>query len=418
MTKLDILPQDIEAERALLCSLLLRGKLDILKADLEKINETTLDENDFFDERNAVIYTAIRDLILNSNTIPDPVILKDYIEKHKLKVSPFYAMELPEYLPAPVNIKEYAQIIKRKSILRKIQLKEAQIRILIQEDAKYSDILKLVEEVRELTQKLNLQDRKNNIKQPYKEDINTKIKTVCNNLFPVGYLSLLAGPSGIGKTYAAINLSCSFVMETNKKAFLWLSEDLGQVGFRIETVLQNIWTEKADKIRKNLFYMNDTAERFLTKEFGTVRVDNTFLNWFKLNIVEKYDFIVLDPLIAFFGGNENDSGDARLFMDTASKMVMGTNKVILILHHTNKTVLTKEEQKDINKLRNSMRGSSAFLDAARTACYLRKIEFSKDKREIVVIKSNIGRTGYTSEVTMPFNKNNQGRSFYGSEAPV
>ncbi len=412
--KLNILPHDIEAERALLCSLMLEEKSD-LKADLREIDGTTLSEDDFFDKRNAVIYTAIRDLVLNSDITPDPVILKDYIEKNKLEVSPFYAMQLFEYLPAPANIKEYAQIIKRKSILRKIQLKEAQVEILTQEDAKYSDILKLVEEIRELTQELYLQDRKNNIKQPREEDINMRIKTVCNGLFPVGYLSLLAGPSGVGKTYTAINLACSFIMETNKKAFLWLSEDLGQVGFRIETILQNIWKEKAAQIRKNLFYMDNTAKRFLTKEFGTVRVNNTFSNWFKLNIVEKYDFIVLDPLISFFGGNENDSSDARLFMDTLSEMILGTDKVILILHHTSKTILTKEEQKDINKLKNSMRGSSAFLDAARTACYLRKVEFSEDKREIVVIKSNIGQIGYISEVIMPFNKR---RNFYESEAPV
>jgi len=69
--------------------------------------------------------------------------------------------------------------------------------------------------------------------------------------------------------------------------------------------------------------------------------------------LKDFDFIILDPLIAFFGGDENNNSQAREFMNLLTEWADKEDKAILLVHHNNKSTT------------GGIRGASAFVDAVR-----------------------------------------------------
>ena len=71
------------------------------------------------------------------------------------------------------------------------------------------------------------------------------------------------------------------------------------------------------------------------------------------NSLKDVEFIILDPLIAFFGGDENNNSQAREFMNLLTEWADKEDKAILVVHHNNKSTT------------GGIRGASAFVDAVR-----------------------------------------------------
>jgi replicative DNA helicase len=69
-------------------------------------------------------------------------------------------------------------------------------------------------------------------------------------------------------------------------------------------------------------------------------------------VFDPYDLIILDPLIAFFGGDENNNGHARYFMQLFTEYAGKTGKTIIFIHHSTKGTA-------------GSRGAGAIVDAAR-----------------------------------------------------
>lgn len=108
-------PYSAEAEQAVLGSVL----IDPDKAgDLLEL----LNVKDFYLEVNRLIFEVISDLFTNGKTIDPVVILDELIFKgYGNKVSREYFMQLIESTPTSANIKEYASIVRGKSMLRELQ---------------------------------------------------------------------------------------------------------------------------------------------------------------------------------------------------------------------------------------------------------------------------------------------------------
>ena len=116
-----------------------------------------------------------------------------------------------------------------------------------------------------------------------------------------------------------------------------------------------------------------------------------------------FDFIILDPLIAFFGGDENNNSQAREFMNLLTEWADKEDKAILVVHHNNKSVT------------GGIRGASAFVDAVRLQYQLYlPSELNEENllpsnyRIIKVIKDNWG-------VTRMLNKNEIEIEIFGKE---
>ncbi len=108
-------PQNIEAEQAVLGSIL-------LKADLLGVVLEILTPQDFYKNNHQLIYEAMIDLF-EKNEPQDLLTVSNYLKNaNKLDRSggPTYLASLTSIVPVTANVTSYAKIIREKSILRRL----------------------------------------------------------------------------------------------------------------------------------------------------------------------------------------------------------------------------------------------------------------------------------------------------------
>ena len=183
----------------------------------------------------------------------------------------------------------------------------------------------------------------------------------CKDWLPIprNTLTMISAPGGTGKSFLSIQLAIRIIQEllengNNQKVLLWLSEDpLYLTKYRIQKVflrIMNITDEheihrildRLDVIgaeQETIYFQNLTSEQI--KELGD-------------ELVTQYAVVVLDPLIAFYAGEENSNSQARAFMNILNRMAQDRLLSIVLIHHHNK-----------NSEGAKTRGASAFVDAVR-----------------------------------------------------
>ncbi len=415
----DIRKHSIEAEMSLLSSILMDAPVssspderdDIIRIYANRVKEKVfdiLDEDDFYDRRNAIIYQAIKQVI-ESGKVPDFIILNEQIKEDDARNHLFSLMD---YLPAPINIGEYAKIVKRYSLIRKIENIEKERNVLIRElkvetdletigriRAKLDDLAQLSIDINEQLDGIE----KESVIKRYKEADEKPPVLRCYGLLPEGYACVLAGSSGTGKTYIALTLAALYILETRKPALVWLSEDLSESSYRIGQMFRNIqlWKENRELIEKNLMYVEKLPEPLILKEFGTISINNKMLFTLK-KYIRDFGFIVLDPLSNFYCQEENNNTMMRMFMNAIQSLVFKTDKIILLTHHTSKVKVDITENNlhklDVQDLRNAVRGASSLIDATRVTLFVISSIKAKSKnglqaRYVVNVKSNVSKTG-------------------------
>jgi len=166
------------------------------------------------------------------------------------------------------------------------------------------------------------------------------------------------------------------------KAFLWLSEDPKGISKNRFNKIFNKVVKYADESLKNQIDISDSPTiQFLYDDQRKVEVSPLFSH-FKVKL-QEYDLIILDPLIAFYGTDENNNSSARRFMQLFTDWANKENKIIIFIHHSTKNT-------------TQSRGASAFVDAVRTVYEIDKIrdkegnEKDTHKRLIKLTKDNYG----------------------------
>lgn len=184
---------------------------------------------------------------------------------------------------------------------------------------------------------------------------------------PKNALTLLSANGGSGKTFLAIQLGIKAAQEKNMKILLWLSEDPSSIiKWRAEELLNKL---RIGTHLNNIDIIDEMPQH--------LNIDN-YNEYDKL--FKPYNIIVLDPLIAFFGGEENSNTQARYFMNMLNKMAKDNLQSFIIIHHS-----TKGNKEEAAKTR----GAGAFIDAVRLVYEINSIENSL-YRDIVVKKDNYG----------------------------
>lgn len=207
---------------------------------------------------------------------------------------------------------------------------------------------------------------------------------------PSNTVSLLSAPGGTGKSWLVLQLACRYLLENpTKKAFLWLSEDpAGITAHRLEKILTTILEisdEKKTSLLSRLDISDDPTPLLIYEENRKIVQNAQF--WQMKKILDPYDFILFDPLIAFFGADENNNSHARRFMQMFSDWAGKMSKTILFIHHSTKNT-------------TQSRGASAFVDAVRLVYEMDKLrtkdgkEFASDKRKLILSKDNYGALRY------------------------
>ena len=108
-------PFSLEAEQSVLGSILI---------DPESIGEiaTFITTDDFDLDRHREIYTAMQRLFLQSKDIDAIMLAEELVREgvYEEGKSREYIRTLAEIVPSASNVKEYAQIVKDKSLLRSL----------------------------------------------------------------------------------------------------------------------------------------------------------------------------------------------------------------------------------------------------------------------------------------------------------
>ena len=315
-----------------------------------------------------------------------------------------------DYLPIPINLSEYAKNIKKHSLQRQADEINAKRRVLRGEldtsgdnekERIRSEIDALLQQEAEIYRQIQELSEGAVVKKYTGENIRPPVLR-CSGLLPEGHVSMLAGAAGTGKTYIALTLASLYILETKKKALVWLSEDLSETEYRISQMLAKVplWQEKKEQILENLRYIDDIPEPLLTKEYGTLET-NIRMQEKMQRYIANFGFVLLDPLTDFYGQEENNNTAARRFVNVLKSLVYKTDKILLVTHHTNKVSLQvdlDEIDKKTNELRQKVRGASAFIDAPRTTLYLLDSIVARSRnnlqsRFLATIKTNMSRNG-------------------------
>ncbi len=202
-------------------------------------------------------------------------------------------------------------------------------------------------------------------------------KFYLENILPLqeNEVNIISAAGGSGKSYMALYIALEFISKyANKKCFLWLSEDEVGVSKKRASSLCRIYSNLVISNRISVVGKENQVFHFLDKNLN---INKKFIQMKQQ--LEHYDLIVLDPLIAFYGADENSNSDARYFMSLLNKWCTDENKTLILIHHHSKQLANNK---------GTARGASAFIDACRMHYIIEKIENDTKSRKVVIDKTN------------------------------
>jgi len=212
-----------------------------------------------------------------------------------------------------------------------------------------------------------------------------EVDFICKSWLPIPIrtVSLVTAPGGTGKSWFVLQLAIRAIKEGKiKKSFLWLSEDPKEISKnRFNKVFDKVLKEEDMSIKSKIDISDSPTIQFLYDDQRRIEV-SPLLAHVKVKL-QEYDLIILDPLIAFYGTDENNNSSARRFMQLFTEWANKENKTIIFIHHSTKNS-------------TQSRGASAFVDAVRTVYELDKIrdndgkEKESNKRIVKLTKDNYG----------------------------
>ena len=189
---------------------------------------------------------------------------------------------------------------------------------------------------------------------------------------PKGTVSMLASSGGRGKTFLGIRLAMKHIKDTGKRVAVWMTED--EPEFIKQRAIEIIKTGLEDCNQSKLEVITNAPPQLAYKENGIFKANyDDFKEIRSWCILKEIDFIILDPLLAFYGGDENDNSQARIFMQPFIEWSKNDGTTVLIIHHA-------------NKLSGETRGAGALVDATRCVYELHLVLDDEDKPDMDAYK--------------------------------
>jgi replicative DNA helicase len=374
---------NIELERAILNSIIFDNTLlDELKSNITP--------QDFYLPFHQAVFEAMEELYKKDLPI-DEIFLKDeLIKSNKFDENLF--LEIISTTPLEV-IDIYAHKLKQLSLKRKLTQLSTEIKKeVIAED---KDPIEIINSLKQELENLEKEDSDVFKFTDFSIIENKEVEFILQDFLPIprGAVTLLSASGGTGKSWLVLQMLLRYINETEGKgkAFAWLSEDpLFATKKRAEKIVNEILINDKNTKFYDISHQSYQNIKFLgseTRPFHLIEYDRYEKRvnplFFKLkNQLKKFDFIVIDPLIAFYSADENNNSQAREFMNLIVEWATTENKAILIVHHA-------------NKASSGTRGASAFIDAARLVIKLNIVKLDENtidetNREIEITKDNWG----------------------------
>jgi replicative DNA helicase len=354
----------INIERAVLSSIL-------FNPDEFEIAKKIVKAEDFYFPAHKKIFEAMN--VLNAELMP---IDEEFIRKkiNNQNIDDNVLIEILSCNPI-TNIEAYLKDIKDNSIKRKLNVFATDIKKMVDSDD--SSPSKIFSDIEEYLKKLTSSHKYDFLKPVALSNvIEEETKYICKKFipFPQYSVGLIAARGGVGKTFAILT-----------EADEYIEEQLIETG-EIREVLIIATEDRAGKLkaRANRLKLKHQNQIHISSiySFDVLERDPKTQNWrttedfykFKNSSV-NYGLIIIDPMLSFYSGKENDNGDAKKFMMPFVRLADERNQNIIFLHHADK------EGK-------GSRGAGAFADATRLTYYVTKETIKNDDGKFEEVKNS------------------------------
>lgn len=237
-----------------------------------------------------------------------------------------------------------------------------------------------------------------------------KANFLLENFLPIpqNAVTLLSASGGTGKTRLSLIMADRYIKAHNKNVALWLTEDYkGQVRHIFDDMVKAKLVS-FESMEKMLIIL-DAPPQLAIRDKGVFKANYKEINAIgETFILNDVGFAVFDPLLAFYGGNENDNSEARVFIQSFAEWARTAQITTLIIHHANKD--------------GASRGATAFHDGVRARYEMSYFTDKNGKvdeelkrqgiRKIQIKKDNWG-------ISIPFHRLTNGEDSIGLKiAPV
>ncbi len=395
-----ILPQSLEAEQAVL------GCLLIDKECTPSIFGE-IDKDDFYSESNSIIFNTMKSLYLKNNPI-DYVTLSDAILTNNLvdKTGGLeYISSLTTVLPSAANYKNYVNIVKTKSVLRKL-IKAGQTIVntgfesqdltdaiataekSVFDLSKEQDISSLTEigiTLNDVIAKFDKVFRDPESLKGLKTGF-TKLDEITNGL-QKSDLILLAARPGVGKTSFAMNVVANVALSGGKVAVFSLEMPKIQIAQRTLCSIANVSMKKAvqGKLNKDEWDAIIQAKKKLAET--KIYIDDSSLNT-PVEILSKcrrlqresgLDLIMIDYLQLMTSGNKSKDVNRQQEVSEISRslkiLARELNVPVILLSQLSRAVESRQNHRPIL---SDLRESGAIEQDADIVLFIYKPEMYND----------------------------------------
>ena len=165
-------------------------------------------------------------------------------------------------------------------------------------------------------------------------------------------------------TRLSLIMASKFISETkgDYNVSLWLTEDYqGQVREIFDNMIKDRLVE--DWTISNMLLILDEPPQLAKRDKGLFKANYEEISKIGNYLIDRnVKLAIFDPLLAFYGGNENDNSEARVFIQSFATWANRAEITTVIIHHASKD--------------GGSRGATAFHDGVR-ARY--ELDVPKDK---------------------------------------
>ncbi|MEG2120031.1 MAG: replicative DNA helicase, partial [Pseudoflavonifractor sp.] len=416
------MPHSVEAEQAVLGSMLIDARCVPDVVELLKIE-------DFYLRQNREIYETIYSMFNFSLTI-DPVTVLDQMRQagvYNENTSRNYLLQLMEITPTAANVKEYAAIVKDKSLLRRIAETAGEITALIGEGTGTG------QEVLEAAEQRIFAIRQGRSAQGL-EHISTVILSVYERLNELASrgaevpglstglgdldraisglndsdLILLAARPGMGKTSMALNILLHAGKESGK-AVVFFSLEMSREQLAMRLISGESYVDNKKLVTGNLSEKDwsDIAAASASLNKTNILIDdNPSLSVADMNAkcrrVDNLGLVVIDYLqLMTSAGGSSRGGDNRqqVVSDISRSLKIMAKELKVPVLCLSQLSRANESRSDKRPMLSDLRESGAIEQDADIVMFLYREDYyeketeNRNLAECIIAKNRHGETG-------------------------